>query len=129
MTFKDVLHLSITILYINSISLSIYLGRYILNLCEQGVVFVLNVLSWTCTKKNCMSVEVLKPRSLLIKLSPQTRGPKNYLGPQVFTSDLYFYVRFHAATLVVDEEGIFEIWRVSEDIWVRFFWAKGLGRS
>ncbi len=40
------------ILYINSVSLSV-----------------------------CPSVEVLKPRSLLIKLSPQIRGPKNYSGP------------------------------------------------
>jgi hypothetical protein len=36
------------------------------------------------------SVEVLKPRSLLIKLSPRTRGPKNYSGPQVLTSYFYF---------------------------------------
>jgi hypothetical protein len=40
--------------------------------------------------------EVLKPRSLLIKLSPRTRGPKNYSGPRVLTS--YFYVCFCAAT-------------------------------
>jgi len=31
-----------------------------------------------------LSVEVLKPRSLL-KLSPQSRGPKNYSGPQSHT--------------------------------------------
>jgi hypothetical protein len=43
------------------------------------------------------SVEVLKPRSFLIKLSPQTRGPKNYSGPPVLTSYSYFYVRFRAA--------------------------------
>jgi hypothetical protein len=114
------------------------------------------------------SVEVLKPRSLLIKLSPWTRGPKNYSGPQVLTSYFYFYVRFHAATVVVDVlikmsprtrgpknysgpwvltsyfyfyvrfcaatavadgGGIFGIWRVGKEIWVRFFWAKGLGGS
>ncbi len=93
----------------------------------------------------CLSVEVLKPRSLLIKLSPQTQGPKNYSRPQVFTSYFYFYVRFcaataggpyfyfyahfRAATVVVNEGGIFGIWRVGEEIWVRFFWAKGLGGS
>ncbi len=32
----------------------------------------------------CLSVEVLKPRSLL-KLSPETRGPKNYSEPQSHT--------------------------------------------
>ncbi len=31
-----------------------------------------------------LSVEVLKPKSLL-KLSPQSRGPKNYSGPQSHT--------------------------------------------
>jgi hypothetical protein len=45
----------------------------------------------------CPSVEVLKFRSLLIKLSPWTRGPKNYSGPWVFTSYFYFYVRFRVA--------------------------------
>jgi hypothetical protein len=35
-----------TILYINSISQSVYRGRYILNMCEKGVVFVFNVPSW-----------------------------------------------------------------------------------
>ncbi len=43
-------------------------------------------------------VEILKPRSLLIKLSPWIRRPKNYLQPQVLTSYFYFYVRFRAAT-------------------------------
>jgi hypothetical protein len=75
------------------------------------------------------SVEVLKPKSLLIKLSPRTRGPKNYSKPRVLTSYFYFYVRFCAVTAVVDGGGIFEIWRVGEEIWVHFFWAKGLGRS
>jgi hypothetical protein len=55
----------------------------------------------------CLSVEVLKPRSLLIKLSPRIREPKNYSGPRVLTS--YFYVRFCAATAVVDGGGIFGI--------------------
>ncbi len=41
--------------------------------------------------------EVLKPKSLLIKLSPRTWGPKNYSRPWVLTS--YFYVRFRAATV------------------------------
>jgi hypothetical protein len=59
----------VVILYINSVSLSV------------------NVF-----------VEVLKPRSLLIKLSPRTRRPKNYLRPQVLTSYFYFYIRFRAAT-------------------------------
>ncbi len=76
-----------------------------------------------------LSVEVLKPKSLLIKLSPRTRGPKNYSGPRVLTSYFYFYIRFRAATVVVDGGGIFGIWRVGEEIWVRFFWAKGLGGS
>jgi hypothetical protein len=89
-----------TILYMNSVSLSV-----------------------------SSSVEVLKPRSLLIKLSPRTRRPKNYSGPRVLTSYFYFYIRFRAATTVVDGGGIFGIWRVGEEIWVRFFWAKGLGGS
>ncbi len=45
------------------------------------------------------------------------------------TSSSYFYIRFRAATVVVDGGGIFGIWRVGEKIWVHFFWAKGLGRS
>ncbi len=49
--------------------------------------------------------------------------------PEVLTSYFYFYVRFRAATVVVDGGGIFGIWRVNEEIWVRFFWAKGLGGS
>ncbi len=36
------------ILYINSVSLLVCSGWYILNLCEQGVVFVFNMLFWTC---------------------------------------------------------------------------------
>jgi hypothetical protein len=52
----------------------------------------------------CLSIEVLKPISLLIKLSPQTQGPENYSGPRVLTSYFYFYVRFRAATVVVDGE-------------------------
>jgi hypothetical protein len=75
------------------------------------------------------SVEVLKPRSLLIKLSPRTRGPKNYSGLRVLTSYFYFYVCFRTTTAVVDGGGIFGIWRVGEEIWVCFFWAKGLGGS
>jgi hypothetical protein len=75
----------------------------------------------------CPAVEVLKPRSLLIKLSPRTWGPKNYSRPRVFTS--YFYVCFRAATAIIDGGGIFGIWRVGEEIWVTFFWAKGLGGS
>jgi hypothetical protein len=91
----------------------------------------------------CLSVEVLKPISLLIKLSPRTRGPKNYSGlrvltftsifaqqlPEVLTSYFYFYVRFHTATTVIDGGNIFGIWRVGEEIWVHFLWAKGLRRS
>ncbi len=49
--------------------------------------------------------------------------------PEVLTSYFYFYVRFRAATAVVDGEGIFGIWRVGEEIWVHFFWAKGLRGS
>jgi hypothetical protein len=75
------------------------------------------------------SVEVLKRRSLLIKLSPRTRGPKNYSRPQVLTSYFYFYVCFRVATVVIDGGDIFGIWRVGEEIWMRFFWAKGLGGS
>jgi len=75
------------------------------------------------------SVEVLKPKSLLIKLSPRTRGPKNYSKRRVLTSYFYFYVHFRAATVVVDGGDIFGIWRVGEEIWVHFFWAKGLGGS
>jgi hypothetical protein len=49
--------------------------------------------------------------------------------PEVLTSYFYFYVSFRAAIAVVDGGGIFEIWKVGEEIWVRFFWAKGLGGS
>ncbi len=45
---NDILHTKDQILYINLVSLSICPGRYILNPCEQGVVFVFNVPSWTC---------------------------------------------------------------------------------
>jgi hypothetical protein len=38
----------VAIIYIKSVSLSVCPGRYILNSCEQGVVFVFNVPSWTC---------------------------------------------------------------------------------
>jgi len=87
------------------------------------ILYINSVSMFVC------SVEVLKPRSLLIKLSPRTRGPKNYSGPRVLTSYFYFYIRFCVATTVVDGGGIFGIWRVGEEIWVRFFWAKGLGGS
>jgi hypothetical protein len=40
----------------------------------------------------------------------------------------YFYVHFCAATTVVDGGDIFGIWRVGEEIWVHFFWAKGFRR-
>jgi len=43
-----------------------------------------------------LSVEVLKPRLFLIKLSPRTRRPKNYSRLQILTSYFYFYVRFRA---------------------------------
>ncbi len=43
----------------------------------------------------CPYVKVLKPRSLLIKLSPPTWRLKNYSKPRVLTS--YFYVCFRAA--------------------------------
>jgi len=76
----------------------------------------------------CLSVEVLKLISLLIKLSPRTWEPKNYSEPRVLTFYFYFYVRFRAATVVVDGGDIFGIWKVGEEIWVRFFWGKGLGR-
>jgi hypothetical protein len=49
--------------------------------------------------------------------------------PEVLTSYFYFYVRFHVAIAVVNGGDIFEIWRVGEEIWVRFFWAKGLRGS
>ncbi len=62
------------------------------------------------------SVEVLKPISLLIKLSPRTRGLKNYSEPRVLTSYFYFYVHFRATTAIVNGGGIFGIWRVGEEI-------------
>jgi len=90
----------IYILYINSVSLSV-----------------------------CLSVEVLKLKSLLIKLSLWIQGFKNYLGSQVLTSYFYFYIRFRAAIAVVNRRDIFGIWRVGEEIWVHFFGAKGLEGS
>jgi hypothetical protein len=110
---------------------------WVVRLCKvtialKLIILYINSLSLSVSQ----SVEVLKPRSLLIKLSPWTRGPKNYSGPRVVTSYFYFYVRFRAATAyfyfyvrfrvataVVDGGGIFGIWRVGEEIWVRFFWA------
>jgi hypothetical protein len=53
------------------------------------------------------------------RVSPRTQGPKNYSRPRVHTSYFYFYVRFRATTAVVDGRGIFGIWRVGEEIWVR----------
>jgi len=48
---------------------------------------------------------------------------------EVLTSYFYFYIRFRTTTAIVDGGGIFGIWRVGEEIWVRLFWAKGLGGS
>jgi len=61
-----------------------------------------------------------------IKLSPRTRGPKNYSGFRVLTSYFYFYIRFRTATVIVDGGDIFGIWKVGEEIWMSFFWVKGL---
>jgi len=41
--------------------------------------------------------------------------------PKVLTSYFYFYVRFRATTSVVDGGGIFGIWMVGAEFWVRFF--------
>jgi hypothetical protein len=97
--------------------------------CPKVMGTTSNILIQYVCLSVCPSVKVLKPISLLIKLSPWTQGPKNYSGPRVLTSYFYFYVRFRAATAVVDGGGIFGIWRVGEEIWVCFFWAKGLGGS
>jgi hypothetical protein len=51
-----------------------YLGAY-----KNPLSYYLNILIHLS-----LFVEVLKPRSLL-KLSPQTRGPKNYSKPQSHT--------------------------------------------
>jgi len=63
------------------------------------------------------------------KIVPPNSRAQKYLGPRVFTSYFYFYIHFRAATAVVDGGGIFGNWRVGEEIWVRLFWAKGLGGS
>jgi hypothetical protein len=57
--------------------------------------------------------------------------PPNSRAQKLFrTSSSYFlFLRFRVATAVVDGGGIFGIWRVGEEIWMRFFWAKGLGGS
>jgi len=63
------------------------------------VYLLLNILYINSVSPSVRSsVKVLKPRSLLVKLSPRTRGPKNYSRPRVFTSYFYFYVRFRTAT-------------------------------
>jgi hypothetical protein len=82
------------------------------------------------SKSVCLSVcQGLKTHITFNKIVPRTRRPKNYSGLRVLTSYFYFYVHFHATTAVVNGGGIFGIWRVGEEIWVRFFWAKGLGGS
>jgi hypothetical protein len=45
--------------------------------------------------------------------------------PEVLIFYFYFYVHFRAAIIVVDGGDIFGIWKAGEEIWVRFFWAKG----
>jgi hypothetical protein len=89
---------------------------------QLSYILYINLVSLSVSQ----SVEVLKLRSLLIKLSPRTWGLKNYSRPWVLTS--YFYV-CRAIIVVVDEGGIFGIWRMGENIWMRFFWAKGLEGS
>jgi len=59
----------------------------------MALILYINSVSMSVSQ----SVEVLKLRSLLIKLSPRTQGPKNYLGPRVLISYFYFYVCFCAA--------------------------------
>ncbi len=78
------------------------------------------------------SVEVLKPISLLIKLSPPTRGPKNYSGPRVLSSYFYFYVCFRATTA----KGPYFLLLLLRPFphnnchrrWGRYFWTWLLGR-
>jgi len=74
---------------------------------------------------------------LLLRPFPRSNCQRSLLltFTSVFTQQLskvltsYFYVRFRATTAIVNGGDIFGIWRVGEDIWVRFFWAKGLGGS
>ncbi len=102
-------HMDASMLAIGAMLAQNPIGKY-----DQPIILYINSVSLSVSQ----SIEVLKPISLLIKLSPrtQTRGPKNYSRPRVFTS--YFYVRFCTATAVVDGGGIFGIWRVGEEIWV-----------
>jgi hypothetical protein len=114
-TFWNILMamVGMTIIYINSVSLCVCDGGFggwgkgeageatgDLSATGNRFHFLINCCISLWTQFVCVSrereSEVLKPRSLLIKLSPQTRGPKNYSGPRVLTS--YFYVRFRAAT-------------------------------
>ncbi len=60
----------------------------------MALILYINSVSMSVSQ----SVEVLKLRSLLIKMSPQTRRPKNYSRPRVLTSYFYFYIYFRAAT-------------------------------
>ncbi len=48
---------------------------------------------------------------------PNSRAQKLF---RTSSSYFYFYVRFRPATAVVNGGGIFGIWRVGEEIWVRF---------
>jgi hypothetical protein len=66
--------------------------------------------------------------SLIVRQSEKHGLPVWIFLEKIFSC--YFYVRFRAATVVImDGGGIFRIWRVGEEIWMHYFWAKGLGGS
>ncbi len=76
------------------------------------------------------SVSLFVYRGLKIKITFNKTVPSNSKAIQYFEFLLFtFYIRFCAATVVVNERDIFEIWKVSEKIWVRFFWATSLEGS
>jgi hypothetical protein len=122
------------ILYINSVSLSVCQGpktQIIFNkivppnsraqkLFMTSSSYFLLLLLHPFSRSNCR-------RSLFLTFTFTSVFAQQL--PKVLISYFYFYVRFRAAIAVIDGGGIFGIWRVGEEIWVRFFWAKGLGGS
>jgi hypothetical protein len=55
--------------------------------------------------------------------------PPNSRAQKLFRTSSSYFLLLRATTAVIDGGGIFGIWRVGEEIWVRFFGANGLRGS